>query len=117
MKLVIAFIALFALTACAGKRYKHSQDRFHNMWTKMDANNDGEVTKAEFDSAHEKHFKEMDANSDGKVTMDEKKAFMGKYKKACAKKKKCADKSNCRKSKCSKKDCKKKDCSGGGCNL
>ncbi len=118
MKLLLALIAVFALTACAGKRYKHSQDRFHSMWTNMDANSDGEVTKAEFDSAHEKHFKEMDSNSDGKVTMDEKKAFMCSKKRSCGKKKDCGNKSACKKKKaCTKKDCKKKDCTGGGCKL
>ncbi len=39
-----------------------------------DANNDGTVTKAEFDAAFTKHFSEMDADGDGTVTPEERKA-------------------------------------------
>ncbi|PEQ14156.1 hypothetical protein B2G71_00635 [Novosphingobium sp. PC22D] len=39
-----------------------------------DADNDGAVTKAEFDAAVAKHFAMMDGNGDGKVTPEERKA-------------------------------------------
>ncbi len=37
----------------------------------MDTNNDGFITKAEFDAEHTKYFQKMDANGDGKLSRDE----------------------------------------------
>ena len=69
-----------------GKKDHHHKMKSHKsmMWKKMDADNDGAVSKKEFDTFHADKFKKMDANNDGKVTKEEKKA----YKKAkCAEKK------------------------------
>jgi len=41
----------------------------------FDANNDGKVTKAEFDKAAAKKFKDADASGDGKLTFEEFLAF------------------------------------------
>lgn len=59
------------------------------MWKKMDANNDGQVTKDEFEKAHMMHFEELDANKDGKVTKDEQMAFHNKRMEECKGKKGC----------------------------
>lgn len=40
-----------------------------------DANNDGSVTRAEFDAAVKTHFAQVDTNHDGKVTKAERQAF------------------------------------------
>lgn len=42
----------------------------------IDANDDGQVTWAEFSAHHQARFAEMDANSDGQVTMEEAKENM-----------------------------------------
>ena len=39
-----------------------------------DTNNDGAVSKSEFEAAHAKHFAMMDGNGDGQVTKEERKA-------------------------------------------
>ncbi len=49
-----------------------------HMFKQMDVNNDGAISKKEFNTFHEKRFKEMDANHDGKVTREEMDAAMDK---------------------------------------
>ncbi|WP_156840731.1 EF-hand domain-containing protein [Novosphingobium aquimarinum] len=39
-----------------------------------DTNNDGAISKAEFEAAHAKHFAMMDGNGDGRVTKEERQA-------------------------------------------
>ncbi|TNC98185.1 MAG: signal transduction protein with EFhand domain [Gallionellaceae bacterium] len=43
----------------------------------LDKNNDGSVSKKEFEAFHSAHFREMDANKDGKLTESEMDAGMG----------------------------------------
>lgn len=58
-----------------GSRGDHDRHGGGKAMMKMaDANNDGAVTKAEFDAAHARHFAMMDTNSDGTVTAEERKA-------------------------------------------
>jgi len=78
-KLIIfcTFIFCFAIDASlafaesAGSGGQHRGQMGDRMFKGMDSNNDGEVTRAEFDAAHAKRFKEMDANNDGKITREE----------------------------------------------
>ena len=42
----------------------------------MDANGDGKLTLQEWQTAHERIFKEMDTDHDGTVTLEEMEAFM-----------------------------------------
>ena len=82
---------LFVFAACShGGHHKghHSKKgHHHKMWKMMDADNDGNVTREEFDKAHGEMFKKMDANGDGKITKEEKmahkKAKMGDKKPCC----------------------------------
>lgn len=41
------------------------------MLKKADANNDGRITRAEFNAQTEAHFKRMDTNNDGVITTEE----------------------------------------------
>lgn len=47
-----------------------------HMLAMADANKDGAVTRAEFDTATKAHFDKADANKDGKVSPDERRAAM-----------------------------------------
>ncbi|MES2300748.1 MAG: calcium-binding protein [Pseudomonadota bacterium] len=48
----------------------------HEMAGMADANKDGTVTRAEFDTAAKAHFDKIDANKDGKITPEERRAAM-----------------------------------------
>lgn len=85
MKILLVIVALLAVSACSHSKYKSRGMDPAKMWADMDVNNDGEVSKSEFDAAHEKYFKKMDANSDGKITKEEKKAFFKSQMKDCKK--------------------------------
>lgn len=52
----------------------HGQMKGHakgQMIKQMDANRDGDISKAEFDAFHGSRFKKLDSNSDGKISTDE----------------------------------------------
>jgi len=49
----------------------HGSGKHGGMLEKLDANGDGNVTKAEAEAAALEHFKRMDKNSDGVITQDE----------------------------------------------
>jgi predicted lipid-binding transport protein (Tim44 family) len=49
---------------------------FRLIFALMDADGDGTITLAEFQSAHERIFRAMDSNKDGKLTQEEMIAFM-----------------------------------------
>jgi len=55
-------------------KWKMKKDGKAEHFKEMDTNQDGAVSKAEFDIAHDKHFAEMDKNGDGKLTHDEMRA-------------------------------------------
>jgi Ca2+-binding EF-hand superfamily protein len=62
---------LFSATAWSHEGMMHHGDFADKMFKEMDSNNDGAVSKAEFDAFHEKHFKEVDTNHDGKISHEE----------------------------------------------
>ncbi|MCB0391926.1 MAG: hypothetical protein KDD58_11585 [Bdellovibrionales bacterium] len=98
MRLLLVLLAFTTLTACANKGYRKDKKMFYTkMWEKMDTNNDGNVTRQEYDASHDKHFKDVDTNNDGKITKEEHKAFhKSKMKDCCGKKKKDCGKGGCK---------------------
>ncbi len=91
---IVVIVSLFALSVvgCAhhGKKkgcdHKKGDKSHHaKIWEKMDANNDGAVSKDEYNKSHADMFVKMDANKDGKVTKEEKMAFKKSKKKDCCK--------------------------------
>ncbi|MAE51304.1 MAG: hypothetical protein CMH27_05810 [Micavibrio sp.] len=82
MKKLLAITALalvFSAPAMAEGGPKH--DRGQKMFQKLDLDNNGEISREEFMSHHEKKFTEMDADSSGAVTKDEAAAAKEKWKK------------------------------------
>jgi Ca2+-binding EF-hand superfamily protein len=49
---------------------------FRMIFALMDADGDGGISLAEFQTAHERVFKAIDNNKDGKLTLEEMQAFM-----------------------------------------
>lgn len=91
MKLIFISLIFLSLTSCS--HYRH-----HNKFKKMDKDQDGKISKAEWN----KKFEKKDLNGDGFITHEE----MKKYKKH-----KCSKK--CSKKSCSyKKGKKKTSCKG-----
>lgn len=45
-----------------------------HMMERLDANNDGAVTRAEFDAAHQTRFTQLDTNRDGSISQEERRA-------------------------------------------
>lgn len=55
-----------------GECEHHGRGHGHgHMLKKMDANNDGNISRAEFDTATQAHFARMDQNNDGVITAAE----------------------------------------------
>ncbi|HMN69102.1 MAG TPA: EF-hand domain-containing protein [Bdellovibrionales bacterium] len=54
-----------------GKSARKAEKKTDKKMAKMDANEDGSLTKQEFTDAHGKWFAEMDKNGDGALSMDE----------------------------------------------
>lgn len=89
--LTIPLAALFVFNAAIAQAEpaKHDDGRrggMHgNMADKMfhevDADANGEISKAEFEAFHATHFKKLDSNSDGKLTKDEMAAHHDKMRK------------------------------------
>jgi len=76
----VYYFALYASVALAGPGERGDSERSggkhhgqvgDKIFKEMDANGDGEISRAEFDALHAKRFGEMDANSDGKLTRGE----------------------------------------------
>lgn len=42
-----------------------------SLFSRLDTNGDGSISKAEFDAFNAEHFKNLDTNNDGKITPDE----------------------------------------------
>lgn len=104
MKILLTSILLASLLSigCSHNK-KHSHKNHKKHWQMMDVDNDGAVSKDEFNKAHIKKFEKMDANSDGKVTKEEKRAFMKEMKSCNKRDKKMKNKSEMKSEKKSKK--------------
>lgn len=101
MKLLLVLLASMTVMACShyGKKHhdgdvKAMHDHHKQMWTGMDTDKDGMVSKKEFDTAHADKFKKMDANKDGKVSDEEHMSHHNEMMKnhgceKCGSKKKC----------------------------
>ena len=77
-KLILAGCLLCAaplVQACDAKNCGGCGGGYFN---KMDKNNDGAISKKEFDAFHSEHFKDMDSNKDGKISQDEMGASHGR---------------------------------------
>lgn len=77
-KLVLAASAVALIAACTGvagaqggPERGHGGGRHAAMLLQSDSNNDGAVTRQEFDAGRDAMFARMDANSDGNVTAEE----------------------------------------------
>jgi hypothetical protein len=66
-----AVAMIMAAPAFANEDMANKMDGHGGMWAAMDTNNDGKVTKDEWNAAHEKKFTETDANNDGVISKDE----------------------------------------------
>ncbi|GIX21358.1 MAG: hypothetical protein KatS3mg121_0141 [Gammaproteobacteria bacterium] len=71
---LLAAPAAFSGDSCPHGHGKDGPPRGAKLFKKMDADGDGQVTRAEFLAAHEKHFDRLDADGDGILTHDELKA-------------------------------------------
>jgi hypothetical protein len=76
------WIAITLATSLSVFSIAHAETPMHgkspmppNHMKMMDSNQDGNISKAEFDAMHDKHFTEMDKNSDGNLSEAEMKAF------------------------------------------
>lgn len=82
--LISAAALAFAFSAQAGDRMKMDKGmmggKSHMMLEMMDANEDGTVSKQEFNDFQAKHFSQADSNGDGALSSDEHKAFMTQMK-------------------------------------
>ena len=77
--LAFAFAASPVLAEGGGGKHAkggHHGTMMEKMFEKMDADGDGSITKAEFDTFHDQRFDEIDADKDGKVTKEEIKDHM-----------------------------------------
>lgn len=74
-KILFAAVGLTALAGAAGLAVAQNNDAppppGHQRLFEADANNDGVVTRAEFDAAREARFAQQDANNDGQLTREE----------------------------------------------
>lgn len=75
---VLALASTFAFAAgeeCDSKKHNQASSSKGTMFNSADANNDGAISKSEFDDYYAKHnnqhFTKMDANQDGKLTQNE----------------------------------------------
>ncbi|MBI5429168.1 MAG: EF-hand domain-containing protein [Nitrosomonadales bacterium] len=78
----VHFLAVVSCCALSAT-WAHAEPKAHDMrgtlheqaidrhFKEMDANDDGTITKAEFDDFHTKHFQDIDSNKDGKLTREE----------------------------------------------
>lgn len=73
--IVIASCTLIAAPLALACEPMHDGKFGDKVFTEMDTNKDGAVSKKEFEAFHNKYFKELDANHDGKVTQEEMQAL------------------------------------------
>jgi len=79
--LMAAVLGGFALTSNDVLADNHDgHDHKGKMMQKVDTNNDGMISKAEFMAKHEEKFMKMDVNSDGMISAEEHKAAKNKWK-------------------------------------
>lgn len=67
----IVTIAALALNIPLVEAQPMGQKNLDKPFKEMDADNDGTISKAEFDEAHSKHFYEMDTDKDNKLSSAE----------------------------------------------
>jgi Ca2+-binding EF-hand superfamily protein len=75
MALLIVAIALFMTNSAFGqsddKQKRREPPTFKQLLEKMDANEDGKLSKKEIKGPLKEHFDEVDANEDGFITEEE----------------------------------------------
>ena len=83
MKAILATLLIASLFTVGCSHYGKKHHKSHKKhWHMMDVDNDGAVSKKEFNTYHTNKFEKMDADKDGKVTKEEKREYM-KSKKSC----------------------------------
>jgi Ca2+-binding EF-hand superfamily protein len=80
-KIVLAAAGFAALAGAAGLALAQADapPRGPFGMFQADANNDGAVTRAEFDAGRDAHFARLDANNDGALSQDEMQAMRGHH--------------------------------------
>ena len=76
-KILLAAAGFAALTAAAGMALAQDQQQRPRGVFAMDANNDGVLTRQEFDAGRAATFARLDANNDGQLTREEMRAQRG----------------------------------------
>jgi EF hand len=70
--LLAASVAALLTVACSGANAQGRSEAGHRgMFSAADSNNDGVITRAEFDAGRDALFTRMDANNDGQTTREE----------------------------------------------
>jgi Ca2+-binding EF-hand superfamily protein len=71
MKMTIGYFAVvFGLVTSISLAHAGS-----SLFSRLDTNGDGLISKAEFDAFNDRHFKNLDANNDGNITPEELRAI------------------------------------------
>jgi Ca2+-binding EF-hand superfamily protein len=76
-KTVLAVLGFAALTGAAGLALAQDSASGQRGLFQADANNDGVLTRQEFDAGRDGHFTRLDANSDGQLSREEMRAMRG----------------------------------------
>ena len=83
MKKLLAMTALTLAFASPAMAHDHGDDKHQKggmMFEKLDLNNNGEITREEFQAFHETKFTEMDKDGSGVITPDEAEAAKVEWK-------------------------------------
>jgi Ca2+-binding EF-hand superfamily protein len=67
MKLTISFFTV-VISLMTGISLAHAEN---SLFSSLDTNGDGLISKAEFDTFNDRHFKNLDINNDGNITPEE----------------------------------------------
>jgi len=82
--LLVLLLFTIGLGSCSHYRvpfFNKHKNYAEKMFKKVDANEDGIITRAEFDAKMDKKFTKMDIDGNGELTLEEMKEFKKSWKK------------------------------------